>query len=316
MNQRAAGLRAATASAIFLGLAPVFGKQAILQGMPPLAVVALRTSLAGLLLVAAMWAFNRKAFYIYPAGLIGCLLAGGINGLGSLLFYSALARIDASVGQLLYALYPLFVAIWMRLDRQPLSRLTLLRLSLAVPALYFLTQSGQQEVDLVGMGMMLGAAALYALHLPINQRVLYDMPAPTVTLYTLISMSIVVAPAFLINRATASAAIDYTAIPPQAWLAVGGMTVMMFLSRLTLFVGVKHLGGMQTALLGLGELLVTVVGAHLWLGERLSGLQWAGAILLAAGLGLVGMEKISPPRRSLDGWLSWLRPTHALKREP
>ncbi len=34
--------------------------------------------------------------------------------------------------------------------------------------------------------MMLGAAALYALHLPINQRVLYEVPAPTVTLYTLL----------------------------------------------------------------------------------------------------------------------------------
>ena len=45
---------------------------------------------------------------------------------------------------------------------------------------------------------MLGAAALYALHLPINQRVLYEVPAPTVTLYTLLAMSAVVVPAYLV----------------------------------------------------------------------------------------------------------------------
>lgn len=305
----AMGIRAALSSALFLGLTPIFGKQAMLLGFPPLAVVALRTVLAAALMALVMLVFQRKYFYIYPAGLLGCLLAGGINGVGSLLYYASLGRINASLGQLLYALYPLFVAIWLRLDHQPLSRLTLVRLLVTLPALFLLTQSGHQEIDLLGMGMMLGASALYALHLPINQRVLYDMPSPTVTLYTLMAMSIVVVPAYWIYSLVSPAPAALAILPARAWGAVLALTLVTFLSRLTLFLGIKHLGGMQTALLGLGELLVTLVSAHLLLGERFTALQWTGALLLVVCLWLVGLEKLSPARRPMTGgWLSWLRP--------
>ena len=251
MDKRTMGVRAAIASAIFLGLAPVFGKQAINLGFDPLVVVGLRTLLAALLLLSLTALFGRKYFYIYPAGLLGCGLAGLFNGIGSILYYSALGRINASLGQLLYSLYPLFVAIWMILDSQPPSRLTLMRILLAILSIVLLTNSSGAPIDMIGVAQMLLAAILYALHLPINQRVLYDIPAPTVTLYTLIAMSIVVSPVFFFTGLT---------LPMQApiW-PILGLTLVTFLSRLSLFLGVKHLGGMQTAILGLLELLVTIV---------------------------------------------------------
>ena len=77
------GIGAALASALFLGLAPVFGKQAIMLGFSPLAVVALRTSMAAGLLLIIVAIFRRPYLFIYPAGLLGCGLAGALNGLGS-----------------------------------------------------------------------------------------------------------------------------------------------------------------------------------------------------------------------------------------
>ncbi|HEX9028095.1 MAG TPA: DMT family transporter [Anaerolineales bacterium] len=305
-NPHLAGIQAALTSALFLGLAPVFGKQAILAGLSPLVVVSLRTGLAVVLLAAGMFAFRRRYFYIYPAGLLGCCLAGGINGIGSLLYYSALGRLNAGLGQLLYGLYPLFVAVFMGLDRQPPSRLTAFRLALVLPALYLLVADGLQPVDWVGAGLMLAAALLYALHLPINQRVLYDMPAPTVTLYTLLAMGAVVGLAYLLSGSPLTQ--PAPTISPQAWQAVLALTLVTFLSRLTLFVGVKNLGGLQTAMLGLSEMLVTVLVSHLWLGERFSPQQWLGAALLVAGLGLVGLEKAPLKKQAAGGWLSWLRP--------
>jgi len=302
MQKRIKGVSAALASAIFLGMAPVFGKQAINQGMPPLGVVAFRTGLAALLLFLVILAFRKRYLYIYPAGLLGCLLAGGINGLGSLLYYSALGRINASVGQLLYSLYPLFVMLWMiTIDNQHPSRLTLVRLILIFPALFLIIRANNQSVDLLGVLMMLGASLLYALHLPINQRVLFDMPAPTVTLYTLLAMSVVVIPAYLISGDSIFPSLQ------TAWGAVLGLSLVTFFSRLTLFLGVKHLGGMQAALLGLSELLVTLVSSYLWLGERLSFSQWSGVILLIISLSLVAREK-TPVSRVKTRWLNWLRP--------
>ena len=75
-----------------------------------------------------------------------------------------------------------------------------------------------------------------------------------------------------------------------AWQAILLLTVVTFVSRLALFTGVKHLGGLQTALIGLSELLVTVLAAFVLLGDKLTAIQWLGAALLAASVLLVIRE--------------------------
>ncbi len=300
MRKKTAGIFAALGSAVFLGISPVFGKLAITLGFSPFAVVALRTVMAATLLFLIVAIFSRQYLYIFPVGLVGCFLAGVINGFGSLLYYMALHRLPASLGQMLYSLYPLFLAVWLILDRQAPSRLTLVRLGLASVAVLLLTNISASTTDFTGVLMMIGAAMLYALHLPINQRVLYEAPAQTVTLYTLISMSLVVVPAYFIFDRTWPA----ENVP---WLPVLSLTFVTFLSRLTLFLGVKRIGGMQTALLGLAELLVTLFFSYYWLHENLTPPQWLGAFGLGISLLLVKFEKNTPEKHS-GGWLSWIRP--------
>jgi drug/metabolite transporter (DMT)-like permease len=272
------------------------------MGFSPLAVVAWRTILAAALVCLLMLVFWRPFFYIFPAGLVGCLLAGLINGSGSILYYLALGRLSASVGQMLYSLYPFFVAIWLALDGQSLSPLTAFRILLALLAVVFLTTLQPQREDTLGIVMMLGAAALYALHLPINQRVLYEVPAPTVTMYTLLAMSAVVVPTYLVfdgRWSFASAAL---------W-PVLGLTLVTSFSRLSLFLGIKNIGGMQTALLGLAELLIAVLFSHLLLHEHLLPTQWLGAVGLVVSLILVRFEKPRPRWRDVSaGWFAWIRP--------
>jgi drug/metabolite transporter (DMT)-like permease len=172
------GISAALASALFLGLAPVFGKAAMGSGgFSPFAVVALRTSMAALLLVLIIAVFKRPFLYIYPAGLLGCLVAGALNGTGSIFYYVGLSKLNASVAQMLYALYPFFVAFWLQLDGQPPSRLTVIRIVIAAFSAFLLTKMDTGSINLLGVAFMLIAALLYALHLPVNQRVLFDVPA-------------------------------------------------------------------------------------------------------------------------------------------
>jgi drug/metabolite transporter (DMT)-like permease len=300
-KKQTAGIFAAFSSAVFLGLAPVFGKLAITMGFTPFAVVALRTGFAAGMLLIVIALFYPQYLYIFPVGLVGCALAGAINGFGSLLYYLALQRLDASVGQLLYSLYPFFVALWLILDHQPPSRLTFFRVGLATIAVLLLTSVPKSSVDLTGVLMMIGAAVLYAMHLPINQRVLYEVPAPTVALYTLLAMSAVVIPAYLLfDRAWPA-----NNVP---WWPVAGLTFVTVFSRIALFLGVKKIGGMQTALLGLAELLIAIIFSHIWLGESLSLLQWLGAAGLGFSLILVMFESsVAPTYSGKTGWLSWIR---------
>lgn len=301
MQMRKAGVRAALLAAGLFGLTPIFGKLAVNMNVSPLAVVGFRTILAALLLFLLTAILNRKYLYIYPAGLIGCGLAGLLNGVGSIFYYAALGRINASLGQLLYSLYPMFVAIILFFDSQPPSRLTVFRIFLAIIAVIFLTNSSGGEIDIIGVSEMILASILYAAHLPVNQRVLYDIPAPTVTLYTLMAMSIVVFPAFLL--------FDRNIPQTGTWWPILCLTLVTFLARLSLFSGIKHLGGMQTALLGLLELLVTLGFSIVWLHEKLTGSQWTGAIILCASTLLVYFEKTAGNRKpGRSGWLGWLTP--------
>ena len=149
---------------------------------------------------------------------------------------------------------------------------------------------------------MIGAAILYALHLPINQRVLYEVPSPTVTLYTLVFMSLVVMPAyFLFDRELPSSDVS--------WIPIILLTSVTFFSRLLLFLGVKKIGGMQTALFGLLELFITILFGYLWLRESLTFIQWIGACILSFSLLMIYFEKpgIYIAANIKTGWLAWLR---------
>jgi drug/metabolite transporter (DMT)-like permease len=298
-DRRSQGVPLAVLSAVFFGLTPILGKMALIRGLAPLTLVGARTLAAAALLTVLVAGFRRRDFTIYPIGLLGCILAGGLNGMGSLLYYIALSRIGAGVGQMIFSLYPVFVAGFLFLDGQRPSRVTLLRLGLSLPAVWLLTETSGGGIDRVGVAYMIGAAILYALHIPVNQRVLYDVPAPTVTLYTLLAMTLVVTPIALAADLTPT-------FPAPALPALAALAAVTFFSRLTLFAGVKSIGGMQTSLLGLAQLLVAVVLSQGLLRETLSAAQAVGALLLTVVLLIP--EGATPSVRQRKGWLRWIEP--------
>ncbi|MBI3241590.1 MAG: DMT family transporter [Chloroflexi bacterium] len=297
------GIVAALFSATVLGLAPIFGKLALREGMDPLALVLLRTVSAAIILWVIFLLFGRKYIFIYPVGFIACAVAGIINGIGSLFFYSGLAMLDASLAQLLYSINPIILVFLLRLDGQPISRITFVRMILAVPAVYLLTSNTEHVGQLQGVVFMLIGAAAYALHLAITQRTLRDMPSQTVTLYTLSVMAITVAPWGLWAIWTGTPLAEASDV---AWAGVIGLTLATAMSRLSLFVGVKRLGGMQAALLGLSELLVSLISALIFFNEQLTITQWSGAIILIVSVGLIGREPDLASHYVSYGWLGWM----------
>jgi len=92
------------------------------------------------------------------------------------------------------------------------------------------------------------------------------------------------------------------------WWPLIALGVITFLARFTLFFGVKQLGGMQTSLLGLGELLITLMASQLFLHESFSVNQWIGAFLIGVNLVLVAYDKPPVEKRLGKGFLNWLAP--------
>ncbi len=287
------GIFWALLSPVFLGSIPIFAKLAYAAGADVLTVVAFRTLFAAAVLWTAVLLFARRYIRSSAPGILSSLLAGSVNGLGSLFYYASLNRIDASVGQLLNISYLIFVTILLRLIGHSISRLTLLRTALAILAIYLLTAGGLSMPDWVGAGMMLVAAFTYAFQLVLSQRIMYDIPAPTMTLYAITAMAGVVTLAWLLFPTS------LTAVPATGWEAILLMGLVTAASRLTLFLGVKKLGSLQTALLGVLEVVVSITLAILFLGERLTAVQWLGALVLLTSVLLVRYERNVP---SLFDW--------------
>lgn len=295
------GVVAALASAVLLGLAPIFGKQALREGMDIFLLIVLRTGAAAMVLWVVYILKYRQYIFIYPAGLIACATAGFINGLGSIMYYSGLAHLDASLAQLLYTTNPLMLALLLRLDGQPISRLTIGRMLIAFPAIAFLVTGGHtQNGQGVAMLLMLGGGFMYALHLAVTQRAVRDMPSQTVTLYILTAMAVTVFPCALLIHT------PITGTPPIAFMGALGLTIVTIISRLLLFVSVKRLGGLQAALLGLSELLVSILTALIFFGERLTVTQWLAAIPLMVSVLLVSRERDLRAHHISEGWLAWV----------
>ncbi|MCB8991915.1 MAG: DMT family transporter, partial [Ardenticatenaceae bacterium] len=198
------------------------------------------------------------------------------------------------LGQLINITYLIFVTVLLRLAGHAVSWLTFFRTGLAILGIYILTQGGLGEPNWVGVGMMAVAALMYAIQLVLSQRILLDIPAPTMALYAMTAMAIVVTIAWLTNPT------DVTAVSQAGWTAILLMGLTTGLSRLTLFLGVKHLGSIQTALLGILEVVVSITLAILFLGEHFTLTQWMGAGVLLASVLLVRYERGVP--KFIDWW--------------
>jgi drug/metabolite transporter (DMT)-like permease len=272
-------------ASFFLGWAPILGKFAYRGGVTPFTLAALRTVVAALLLWLVFVLFWRREIAISWRALIGCVSVGAVNGLGSLFYYSSLSRLDASYTALLDSTKLLWVVLFLFAAGQPLTRLTLARLALSMLGIYLLTRVGPGEMDWLGVTLMIASAAINGWHMVLGQWVLADVPSRTATLYILTAMACVVGLAWALQGEPLE---PMTTTGQVAILALGVTTA---LSRLTMFSALQRVGGVETSLGGLLELLVSLLLAFLLLSERLTWVQWIGGGLLVASMLLLSRDR-------------------------
>jgi drug/metabolite transporter (DMT)-like permease len=283
------GARNALLASFFLGWAPILGKLAYSVGVAPYTLAAVRTLVAAGLLWILFLVFWRRSLILNWREMLGCVAVGAVNGVGSLLYYSGLQRLDASLASFLGTLYPLWVVVFLTASGEPLRWLTLVRLLGALGGVYLLTGAGRGEPDWLGAMLMVASAAINGWYLVMGQWVLADTPSRPAALYILTSMGGVVTLARILQGD------PMVSIPSLGWAAILGLGVTTAISRVLMFSGLERLGGTEAALIGLMELLVSLLLAFVLLGERLTPLQWFGGLVLLVSV-LVGRRGAQPPR--------------------
>lgn len=296
MDENKSGQIAVILSPVFLGLSPIFGKIALSSGTDPLTVAALRNVLVALVLWGFYRLFWRPYIYIYPAGLLACVAIGVTNGIGSIFYYSGLDLLDASVAQLLNGSYLIFVLLLTRIGGTRFGIKTLSRVFVALLGLLFITGGITGSSTWLGVGLMTGNAILFAGTVVMSQRILYEMPARTLTLYVMTAMASVVVLFRVVYGVFAPSTPHFST---ESAFAMGAMTLTMALSRLFLFSGVKSVGGLKTALIATAESAVAVSMAFLVLDESLRTVQWVGVAALTLSLFMPTDELVTADGRRM-----------------
>lgn len=281
---RAGGLLLVLLATACFSVAPTLIKLGLVAEADPVTLIAVRLVAAS----AALWiTFSivwPRALRIDRRGLAYCALVAVADSFGMVCFYLALTRIEASVANMIFSLYPLAALLLLAVRRERVGRRSWVRLGLGLSGVYLLIGLGSR-VDMPGALLVLGSAIAYAFQLTLTQWYLSGYPSETVALYVITLMALILTAVRLLQLR------PWHPLSPVGWgVVLVTALVPTFAARLALFAGIRRVGSGQTALFGPLEMLLSVLWASLFLGERLSPGQWSGGLLILASVVLSGLR--------------------------
>lgn len=300
-----AGMTLAVVSAAACATSGTLGKALYAAGWSPGAAILVRIGGAALLLLvpAALALRGRWPLLWRNRGLV--TVFGLVAVAGSQLFYfQAVARLSVGVALLVEYLAPVLVVAWQwASNRARPSGTTLSGVLVAVVGLALMVDpGGGRDVDLLGLGWGLAAAACLAVYFVLSARDGGGLPPVVVVAGGMVVGSIALLLAGVAGVVTLAAT---TAVVPfgsgqVSWLvpALGLVLVPGVLGYLAGVAGARRLGARVAAFVSLVEVVFAVVVAWWWLGELPVAVQFVGGALILAGVVLVRLgdaDRSSPP---------------------
>jgi probable blue pigment (indigoidine) exporter len=285
---RWAGWPMAIFSTLCFSLAPPLSKAAIDLGMDSLALLVVRMVLTAIMLGAVIVLTSPRRLRIDRPGLLFCLGAGLANGVGMVMFFRSLDRLDASIASMIFSLSPLVLLLLLALRGEKFTYRNVVRLALGLGGVYLLIGPGG-EVDSLGVLLALGTVVTVPIQILFMQWYLQDYDGYAVTFYMVVGM-LVVALGWWALQGLPWQPVSLTAW----WLLLALVVVSTVIARLTMFVALRGIGGGQLGLLAPLETTLTVLWSVFFLQERLSLLQWAGSglVILSALLAMQRLKRV------------------------
>jgi drug/metabolite transporter (DMT)-like permease len=234
-----------------------------------------------------MWTTRPHRIRIDRRGLFNSVLAGLFNTLALLCFYLGLRRIDASVAILVFTIYPAILLTMLHLRGESVTRRDVLRLVLALSGVVLVADPGG-SADILGVVLVLGTAFMYASYIFVLHTRLVSYPTSSTTLWIITTLG--VATPLLLPLFPSERSLDLDGWGVVVWSAVIGTVI----ARLAIIEGIRLVGGGQTALLLPVETVASIAMAALFLGERISLMQTAGAVLVLTSVMLATVFRRQP----------------------
>jgi drug/metabolite transporter (DMT)-like permease len=275
-------------SGICFGFLGLFGKKAFQFGILPGELLALRYSMAALLLFLFLIFKDPHSLKLNLKDTL-ISIALGIFGyaLFSSMFFYALTGLSASLTVLLLYTYPIIVTILSRfILKEKLTTKKILSLILVTVGMFLLV-SGEWKIDGAKYFISgLGAAFFYSLYIIYSRKYLERVAPFTSSFYVQIGAGLILS---LIHFQNLTRPI---LILNEHFIFILAMAFICSFLAMSLFLsGLQKISSSETSILSTTEPISGVLIAYFFLGEKLSIMQLFGAVLIIIGLVLIGLSQ-------------------------
>jgi drug/metabolite transporter, DME family len=265
----------------FLGL---FGKKAYSAGLSPGEFLALRFSLAALMLGGWFLLRDRSRLAIGKENAIRAFLLGSFGyALFSTCYFTALQGLSVSLTALLLYLYPVWVTVgsWLFLG-EALSRIHLIALPVSLTGLVLLLfgEFSIRDTSFLAIGVM--ASVFYSKYILFSRKLLKNAPPLSSAFYV------------MLGAASVLSLLHLRSLPTEfnAWIMLSGTSLISTIAAISLFLaGLQKLSGAEASMLSLAEPFTAVLIGIIFFGDAFLPMQWAGALLISAGMVLTALAK-------------------------
>jgi len=285
------GMALALLAALFFSIKAIFVKLAYQYGVDAITLLTLRMAFALPVFIAVATIEHRKAgvqqitrrqyMAIIGLGLVGYYLA-------SMLDFVGLQYVSAGIERLILFLFPTFTVLLSMLFLG--RRVSPVEIGALILSYIGIALAVQQEVSLddgnslLGVLLVFGSTLAYAVYLIGSGELIPRIGSRRFMAYAMIVSCLAVIGQFIVSR-------DITVLNQPVEVYGYGLAIAFFSTVLPAFMlaaAIHRIGASHTAIIGGIGPVATIVLAVIVLGESMSALQVGGALLVVAGVLLLG----------------------------
>ena len=278
------GFLLAALSAVLFGTLAIFAKLAYRHGATAVPLLAVRFSVAAVLLMA----FNRvsgRAISIDRGRALRLLALGGIGyAFEAALFFAALNHASAAVVGLIFYSYPLWTSIGAIATRlEPFHPRLLIALGVGTAGVLLIFSLPSE--GLIGPGLALAAAFAVTIYYLFAQVLGREVPALAAATYTTGGAAVTLTLASVVMRES---------LPWAAWPYAAGLGLVTAGAFVCFYGALARIGSAKTSITHMLEPVTTVILAALILGDDITSRVAIGATLIVAALPILALRRRAP----------------------
>jgi drug/metabolite transporter (DMT)-like permease len=283
LDHQLKGIIFALASAAGFAVMPFFAIYAYQAEVNITTLLLLRFSIAALFFFGyLLW--KKQSLQVTKKQLLALFILGGVfYNFQANCYFTAVKYIPTSMVALLLYTYPIFVAVLsFVIDKEKLTRATVLAIGLSFLGLGLFLGTSFGHVNFYGVILAIGSGFIYSLYIILGNRVIKNLPPMLTSAYVTLFAAIA-----LLSMGVYKKEITFD-FPWQAWGSILGVVLFStILAIAAFFRSLELIGSTRASVISMVEPLLTSIFGIVLINEKLGPFQIIGGLTVLVGAAIV-----------------------------